>query len=186
MRLLVLHLRSRRTSSALVVIAAVVLTCWATSPWATDESPTAWLLLLLPVAAAAAVISLSTAGPFGDVELATNPLPRLRFLHLVAMVPAAIALFALTGDPAEMIRNLAGFTGLTLLTASALGPAASWVTALAYTVLCGGAVDLHYASAWTWPILPTTDLNAMTIAVGLLVAGVITTVWRPRAAAAGQ
>jgi hypothetical protein len=60
------------------------------------------------------------------------------------------------------------------------------VTALAYTVLCGGAVDLHYASAWTWPILPTTDLNAMTIAVGLLVAGVITTVWRPRAAAAGQ
>jgi hypothetical protein len=185
MRLLALHLGSRRTTPALLVLAGIACTRWATSWWATDGGPTAWLLLLLPVAAASAVISMSTASPLGEPEMVTNPLPRLRFLHLATMVPIAVALFALTTDPAQVIRNLAGFTGVALLTAAVIGPAASWVAALAYTILCAGAVDLDYASAWTWPILPSTDLNALTIAIALLVAGTLTTVWLPKALPAG-
>ncbi|GAB3900124.1 hypothetical protein GCM10029964_087030 [Kibdelosporangium lantanae] len=180
MRLLVLHLRSRRTTPALLALATIAGTRWATSPWTTDSSPSAWLLLLLPVAAASAVISMSTASPLGEPEMVTNPLPRLRFLHLATMVPAAAALLALTTNAAETIRNLAGFTGITLLTAAAIGPAASWVAPLAYTILCAGAVDLDHASAWTWPILPNTDLNALAIALTLLAAGTLTTVRLPK------
>jgi hypothetical protein len=180
MRLLALHLRSRRTAPALLALAAIAGTHWATSPWSTDNNPSAWLLLLLPATAASAVISMRTASPLGEPEMVTNPLPRLRFLHLATLVPAAAALFTLTADPAGMIRDLAGFTGLALLTAAVIGPAASWVTALAYTILCAGAVDLDYASAWTWPILPSTDPNALTIAIALLAAGTLTTVRLPK------
>jgi hypothetical protein len=180
-RLLMSHLRSRRTGWALLTLTAIAVVNHLVTPWTNGTSPTEWLLLTLPAVAAAAVIATSTHSPFGEPEQATNPLPRLRFSHLLSMIPFAGAAFALTQtDPVEAVRNLAGLTGLALLTAAAIGTAACWITPLAYAILCGGAIDLHETSAWTWPALPSTDSNAMSIALALLLTGAVARTVQPK------
>ena len=145
-RLLWLYLLSRRVPLALLLITATAAVLRAVQPWTEGTGEAAGLLPLVLTVTAAAVIVTSTASPFGDPERATYPLSRLRLTHLLAILLAAATLLGLARlhhDPLGAIRNLAGFTGLALLTARLVGALLSWITPLAYVIYCGGAIDVH-------------------------------------------
>jgi hypothetical protein len=82
----------------------------------------------------------------------------------------------LTGD-AEVLRNLAGITGIGLLCAAALGGALAWAGPLAYMV--AGAYGLYadwhgppLTTPWLWPARPAHDAGAALCAGVVWAAGV--------------
>jgi hypothetical protein len=175
-RLLWLHLLSRRVPLALVLITATAAVLRAVQPWTEGTGEAAGLLPLVLIVAAASVIATSTGSPFGEPERATYPLPRLRLSHVLAILLAAAALLGLARlhhDPLSAIRNLAGFTGLALITARLIGASLSWITPLAYAIYCGGPIDIHAVTLWSWPALPSSNRAAGLIALLLLGAGCV-------------
>lgn len=50
--------------------------------------------------------------------------------------------------------NLAGLTGVALLTAAVTGSGLSWTGPLAYVVLSMYAVDESWTTPWIWPARP--------------------------------
>jgi hypothetical protein len=176
-RLLWLHLLSRRVPLALALITAAAAVLRAVQPWTEGTGEFAGMLPLVLTVAAAAVIATTTSSPFGEPERATSPLPWLRLIHVLAILLAAAGLLALARlhhDPLSAIRNLAGFTGLALLTAAVISAPLSWITPLAYVIYCGGPIDIHQVSLWSWPALPSSNNPATLIALLLLSAGLIT------------
>lgn len=176
-RLLRLHLISRHAPLALILLTATAATLRAAAPWTEGVGEFAHLLPLVLTVAAAAIIATSTRSPFGEPERATHPLPRLRLIHVLTLLvigAGALGLARLSHDPLSAIRNLAGFTGLALMTAAAIGGPLSWITPLAYVIYCGGPIDVRQVNLWSWPALPSGNHTATLIAVLLLVAGVIT------------
>jgi hypothetical protein len=174
-RLLSLHLRSRRVPPALALIAAIAATLRGVQPWTEGTGEFAVMLPLALAVAAAAVIAASTQGPFGEPERATYPLPWLRLAQVVTVLLTAAGLLGIARlghDPLAAIRNLAGFTGLALLTATLISAPLSWITPLAYAIYCSGPVDIGAVNLWSWPALPSGNHAATLIAASLLVAGV--------------
>ena len=174
-RLAGLHLLSRRTPLALALIMAVAAADWLLAPLTTGTGAFAGTLPLVLVTGAAGIIAASAQSPFGDPERATWPVPWLRLIHVLALMVAAAGLLALarTGhDPLAAIRDLAGFTGLALLTATVISAGLAWIVPLAYTIYCSGPLDVHSVNLWAWPALPSSDHAAYLIALLLLGAGV--------------
>jgi hypothetical protein len=149
-----------------------------------------WLLparsALVPVLfytplAAAMVIGVSTSGPFGELErTASRSLPALRLGHLCGLLIlglAALEPLAIGREQAgvelTLARNLGGFTGMALLTTRVTGSRLSWTAPFAYAVLALliGAAGPNKSAVWVWPLQPATDDLSMTIAFGLLAAG---------------
>ena len=154
LRLLGLHALSRRTPLALTLVLATAAALWLLVPLTVGTSPFAGTLPLVLVTSTAGVIAASAQSPFGDPERATWPERWLRLIHLLALVAVTAALLALARaghDPLAVIRNLAGFAGLALLTATVITPGLAWITPLAYTVYCSGPLDIHRTSLWSWP-----------------------------------
>lgn len=175
-RLLWLHLRSRRGSLALLLIAALALALRALQPETSGQGEFAVLLPLVLAVAAAAVIASSTHSPFADPERAACRLPWLRLFQVGALAVTAAGLLALARlghDPFAAARNLAGFSGLALLTATVTDASLGWITPLAYAVYCGGPADVHAVTLWSWPALPSGSSAALAIALALLSAGVV-------------
>lgn len=175
-RLVWLHLRSRRVPLGLTLIIAIAAVLRLMQPWATAQGVFARTLPLVLAVGAAAVIAAGTQGPFADPERATWPVRWLRLIQVVAFVLAAAALLGLARlghDPVAAIRNVAGFTGMALITATVIGAPLSWVTPLAYALYCSGPIDVHAVSLWSWPALPASGNAAILIALVLLTAGVI-------------
>jgi hypothetical protein len=174
-RLLGLHLLSRRTPLALTLILAVAAADWLLAPLTTGTGAFAGTLPLVLATGAAGIIAASAQSPFGDPERATWPVPRLRLIHVLALTVAASGLLGLarTGhDPLAAIRNVAGFTGLALLTATVTSAGLAWIAPLAYTIYCSGPLDVRTVNLWSWPALPSSDHGACLIALLLLGAGV--------------
>jgi hypothetical protein len=179
-RLVRLYLVSRRTRTALLLLAVIGVALRASQPLTRGTGLFPRLTLLLVILAAACVIGTATHNPFGETErTASSPLTSLRLAHLIALTAAAAAFMAVFAwsaaygsTPAAILRNLAGFTGIALLTARIFGAHVSWTLPLGYVMYCGGQLDIQASSRWSWPLLPAGDVTATVIAFGLLALGI--------------
>jgi len=176
MRLVRLYAASRRVPVALAAIAACAIGLRITlmGHW---DSYGAFQLPLLFEAGAAVAITATAASPLGEPERTTGRwLPFLRLATALALtVVAAGALAAagagahLAGGTLDVVRNLAGLTGIGLLGAAALGGGLAWVGPTGY--LAVGAYGLYtqwhhpaLTTPWIWPARPPHDFGAATCA----------------------
>jgi hypothetical protein len=182
-RLIWLHAVSRRLPVALAAIAACAVGLRVALHWSWDSYGALQLPLLFE-AAAAAVIGVTAASPLGDPERATGRwLPFLRLggaLALTAVAAAALAAAGtgahLAGGSLDVVRNLAGLAGLSLLCAAVVGGGLSWAAPLAY--LMAGIYALYsdwhgpaITTPWLWPGRPPHDAGAAICAGLVLAAG---------------
>jgi hypothetical protein len=131
-------------------------------------------------AAAAAVIGVTTSSPFGEPERATGCwLPFLRLALPVALAGAAVGVLAAGSASAHLaygavglLRDVAGFTGIALLAAAALGGALSWIGPVAYLAVTLPALTGHWATPWVWPARPPHDRGAAICAALVFAAGI--------------
>ncbi len=181
MRLWYLHLRSRIAGWAALALAAIG---GLTGLWlAQIGQPGVAMQLLLVVMplAGALVIGASLYSPFGELEAsASYPVPVLRLGHLAGLLllgAMALGVAARAGGTAsvegQVLRNLAGFAGLVLLSVPVLGSRLSWIAPLAYGVLAFwmGASVPERPATWAWPLQPGDDKAAMATALLLLAIG---------------
>lgn len=182
-RLVRLYLTSRRvpTALAMLTVCACVLHVAARQQWGSHHAPVAQLLPLVIETGAAAIIGVTTGSPIGEAErTGGRRLPHLRLgviAVLVALAVGALCLGAagtlLPGGDLDVARNTAGFAGVALLLAGAIGSELSWVGPLAYLVLADCAVAENWSSPWAWPGRPPHDLGGALCAVAVLAAGLI-------------
>ncbi|HKS44719.1 MAG TPA: hypothetical protein VJT49_06305 [Amycolatopsis sp.] len=172
-RLVRLYLDSRQSTRALVLVVAIAVALRISRPWTSGTGVVAQVLLLLLTLAAGAAIAASTQTPFGEAEQG-NRLPALRLIHVGGLFVAAAGTCTLAAGPA-VLRDLAGLTGLTQLTAVIIGAKFAWTFPLGYVLVCGGELDLRETSLWTWPTLPGDDPRAAAIALVLFGVGLVTT-----------
>ena len=177
MRLFSLYLRTRLAGWALAVLLASGAVDWL---WLFKFPPQGALLTVSLVALPllpAVVIGAGVHSPFGDIErTASRDVGMLRLGHLVALLLiAAFVLFlgssqATTGIERELIRNLAGYLGLTLLTAWLIGTGLSWVAPLGYAVV---TLLLLPSNLIAWTARFPLDRWSLTVAAVLLVLGLL-------------
>jgi hypothetical protein len=184
-----LHAGSRRMPPALAAIAAcsVGMRIALIAHW---DAYGALQLPLIFEAGAAVIISVTAASPFGEPErVAGSRLPVLRLATALVMTAAAIAALAaagtgahLAGGTLDVLRNVAGLTGIGLLCAAALGGALAWTGPVGYLVLGVYALYTQWhgpalTTPWLWPARPPHDLGAAICAGLVLTLGMaITTV----------
>ena len=164
-----LHAISRRVPAAVMAMAAcaVGLRIALAGSW---DSYGALQLPLVFEAGCAAVIAITTASPLGEPErVAGRWLPFLRLAITLALTVAAAAALAaagtgahLAGGALDVLRNVAGMTGLGLLCAAALGGGLAWAAPVGYLV--AGAYALYtqwhgpaLTTPWLWPGRRTTS-----------------------------
>ena len=151
LRLVRLHLASRRVPGALAALAlcGLVLRAALYWHWSLGSGPGAQELAVVLEAGAASVIAVTAQSPFGDPERATGRwLPYLRLGTAVGLTAAAFgALCAgaaaeqLPGGTLDILRNTAGMTGIGLLLAAVIGGALAWVGPMAYMIVALFAVS---------------------------------------------
>jgi hypothetical protein len=185
MRLLRLHAASRRVPAAIAAIVgcAIGLRIALIGHW---DSYGALQLPLVFEAGAAAAITITTASPLGEPERVTGRwLPFLRLATALALTAAAAgALTAagtgahLAGGTLDVLRNVAGMTGIGLLCAAALGGGLAWVGPVGYLVV--GAYGLYtqwhgpaLTTPWIWPARPSHDLGAAICAALVFTIGIV-------------
>jgi hypothetical protein len=180
-RLLRLHAASRRVPAAIAAIAAcaIGLRTALLGHW---DSYGALQLPLVFEAGCAAAIAISTASPIGEPERVTGRwLPLLRLATVMALTAAAAGALVAAGTGAQMaggtldvLRNLAGMTGI----AAMLGGGLAWVGPTGYLVV--GAYGLYtqwhrppLTTPWIWPARPPHDLGGALCAVLVFTIGMI-------------
>ncbi|HYK30949.1 MAG TPA: hypothetical protein VEV63_03270 [Streptosporangiaceae bacterium] len=190
LRLVRLHLASRRVTAALATVAACALTLHIALQWSWDTYGALQLPLILEVGCAAA-IGITMGSPFGEPERATGRwLPLLRLGSAIAMTATAVAALALAsigahlaGGIAEVVRNIAGLVGIGLLCALLLGGSLAWTGPVVYMLVgaYGLYTDWHpptLTSPWIWPARPPHDLGAALCAAAVFAAGIAAATWR--------
>ncbi len=181
MKLWYLHLRSRTVGwAALALIAIGGLTGLWLSQLEQPGTALRLLLVVMPLAVAV-VIGASLRNPFGELEAsASYPVPLLRLGHLAGLLALSIMALgvsvrvgAAAGIEGQVLRNLAGFAGLALLSVPVLGSRLSWIVPLACGVLAFwmGASVPGEAVWWAWPLQPGDDRVALGTALLLLAIG---------------
>ena len=177
MRLAYLYLCTRRTGPALALLAVVAVMTWVWRRVGAGDPLSIALLVTIPSLAAAVVIGATISSPVADLEAtASRALPPLRLGHLGALLGlAALGLAAVGGAlDGALVRDLAGFTGLALLTARLAGSAAAWFVPLAYG---GLAVLGGPGPRWAWPVQVATNREAVVITAVLLALGLGVVAW---------
>lgn len=123
--------------------------------------------------------------------IVSRPTSTMRLYHLGGLLACGTLLFSLMSHTWDLefaqwilIRNLAGLTGLTLLTARVLGGSLSWILPFAYGAL---ALTINLLNDdppegwWTkwawWPLQPVTDFSITAAALALLVLGTFSVCW---------
>jgi hypothetical protein len=183
LRLAWLHLVSRRAPAALGLLAGFGALLWAALRWHWNIAggPAAQELIPLVIETGpAALIAVTTYGPFGEPERATGRcLPWLRLGAALALTAAAFGALAagatggaLPGGTLAMLRNLAGATGIGLLSAAALGGASGWTGPLAYLLVTEVALGGRPTTPWVWPARPPHDRGAAICAALVFAAGI--------------
>ena len=184
LRLACLYLVSRRAPAALAMLAAFGALLWAALHWHWNIAggPAAQFVIPLTIeTGAAAVIAVTAHGPFGEPERATGRwLPYLRLAAIVALTAAAVGLLAagatggvLPGGFLDLLRNVAGITGIGLLSAVVLGGALAWTGPMAYLVLTEAALAGNVTTPWVWPARPPHDLGGALCAATVFAAGAL-------------
>jgi hypothetical protein len=183
-RLAWLHALSRRVPAAMALLAAFGVLLWAALKWRWNIAggPAARQAIPLVIeTGTAAVIAVTTYGPFGEPERATGRwLPYLRLGAAVAVTAAAVGALAagatggsLLGGDLAMLRNVAGMAGLGLLTAALLGGALAWAGPMAYLVLTESGLASGWTTPWIWPARPPDDLGGALCASLVFAAGAV-------------
>lgn len=183
LRLAWLHAVSRRIPGALGLLVALGALLWCALHWRWNIAggPAAQEVIPLTIeAGAACVIAVSTYGPFGETEQATGRwLPYLRLGAVLVLSAVAFGAVAaggtagvLPGGAGALLRDLAGFTGLGLLTAAGLGGAFGWTGPLAYLLVTEVALTGRPTTPWVWAGRPPADLGAALCATAVFAAGV--------------
>jgi hypothetical protein len=178
-----LYVRSRRVPVALALLAGLGALLWAALHWQWNIAggPAAQELIPLTIeTGAAAVIAVTTHGPFGDPERATGRwLPWLRLAAAVALTALAFGALAagaasgvLPGGTLALLRNLAGMTGVGLLAAAALGGAFGWTGPMAYWLVTESVLAARWTTPWVWPARPPHDRGAAICAALVFAAGI--------------
>jgi hypothetical protein len=183
LRLARLHLTSRRVPAALAAIAACAVALRVALHWQWDAYGAFQLPLILETGCAA-IIAVAIAGPFGEPERVTGRwLPFLRLATALTLtVAAAGALTAagtgahLAGGASDVLRNLAGLTGLGLLCAALLGGTLAWTAPTAYLPIAIYALYTQWhrpalTTPWIWPARPPHDIGAAVCAGLVFFAG---------------
>jgi len=184
LRLAWLHAVSRRIPVALGLLAALGVLLWASLYWRWNIAggPAAQELLPLVIeTGAAAVIAVTTYGPFGEPERATGRwLPWLRQAAAAVLTAAAVGALAagatggaLPGGTLAMVRNVAGMTGLGLLCAATAGGAFGWTGPMAYWLITEAALAAGWTTPWIWPARPPHDRGAAICASAVFAAGIV-------------
>lgn len=187
-RLVRLHVASRRIPAALAVLAAcgVLLRIGLHWHWINATGPAALELPVIIEGAAAAAIAVVTASPFGEPERATGRwLPYLRLADAVGLMLATIGVLAaaaaaagLPGGTLAIARNVAGLTGLGLLSSAVLGGLLAWIGPMAYVVVAEYAIVEVWSTPWMWPARPADDWGAALCAGLAFAAGLTVTALR--------
>jgi hypothetical protein len=184
LRLARLYAVSRRIPAALGLLAALGCLLWAALYWRWNIAggPAAQRFFSLAIeTGAAAVIAVTTYGPFGEPERATGRwLPWLRLGVALALTAAAFGALAagatggtLPGGIAALLRNLAGLTGTGLLAAAVLGGAFGWAGPMAYLLITETALNGAPTTPWVWPARPPHDVGAALCASAVFAAGIV-------------
>jgi hypothetical protein len=186
-RLLRLHAISRRVPAAIAAIAAcaIGLRIALIGHW---DSYGELQLPLVFEAGSAATITITTASPLGEPERVTGRwLPFLRLATALTLTAAAAgALIAagtgahLAGGTLDVLRNVAGMTGIGLLCAAVLGGGLAWVGPTGYLVV--GAYGLYtqwhgpaLTTPWIWPARLPHDVGAAICATLVFTIGIVVT-----------
>jgi hypothetical protein len=183
-RLAYMYQVSRRVPGALTLLAGFGVLLWAALFWHWNIAGGAAAAMVIPLiveAGVAAVIAVTTYGPFGEPERATGRwLPYLRLGTAVALTAAAVGALAAgsTGGALPegflaMLRNVAGVTGVGLVSAAVFGGMLAWAGPMAYLVLTETMLAGGRSSPWVWPTKPPHDLDAALCAAGVFVAGAL-------------
>jgi hypothetical protein len=187
-----MYLVSRRVPMGLVLLAGLGALLWSSLHWHWNIAggPAAELFIPLTIqSGAAAVIAVTTFGPFGEAEqAAARWLPWLRLGTAVALTAAAFGALAagaaaggLPGGTLALLRNLGGMAGIGLLSAAILGGAFGWTGPMAYLLITEGALAHQSTTPWVWPARPPHDRGGAICACLVLAAGlVLITVRGPR------
>jgi hypothetical protein len=184
-RLVRLHAVSRRLPAALILLAACAagLRGALYGPW---DGYGALQLPLIFEAGCAAIIAVTAGSPFGEPERATGRrLPFLRLGAAVTLIGLAVGALAaagaglpLAGGFPDILRNVAGLTGIGLLCATVLGGPLAWTGPLAYLMLgvYGLYTDWHppaLSTPWIWPARPPHDVGGALCAAAIFAAGLV-------------
>jgi len=184
-RLVRLHAASRRLPAALALLAVCAAGLRGVLYGHWDDYGALQLPLILE-AACAAIIAVTAGSPFGEPERATGRwLPYLRLgtaVTLTALASGALAAagtgMPLAGGFADIVRNVAGLTGIGLLCATLLGAPLAWTGPLAYMV--AGAYGLYtdwhppvLSTPWLWPARPPHDAGGALCAAVVFAAGLV-------------
>jgi len=180
LRLVRLHAASRHVLTCLVVLAACAIALRTALHWLPRSGVYARQIPLTIEAGAAAVIGVTTRSPFGEPERATGRwLPWLRLAASVALTGIAVGTLAagaaaahLAGGVVALTRDLAGFTGIALLTAAVLGGGLAWIGPMAYLAVTLPALSGNWTTPWIWPARPPHDRGAAICAALVFAAGV--------------
>ena len=187
-----MYLVSRRVPMGLVLLAGLGALLWSSLHWHWNIAggPAAELFIPLTIqSGAAAVIAVTTFGPFGEAEqAAARWLPWLRLGTAVALTAAAFGALAagaaagrLPGGTLALLRNLGGMAGVGLLAAAAAGGAFAWVGPMAYLLITEGALAHRSVTPWIWPTRPPHDRGGAICACLVIAAGlVLITIRGPR------
>jgi hypothetical protein len=185
MRLVRLYAISRRIPAAVAAIVACALGLRIALFGHWDSYGALQLPLVFETAAATA-IAVSTASLLGEPERITGRwLPYLRLAATLALAAAAIGALAaagagahLAGGTLDVLRNVAGITGIGLLCAATISGGLAWIGPAAY--LIPGAYALYtqwhhpaLTTPWLWPGRPPHDLGAAICAGLVFAAGAV-------------
>lgn len=177
LRLARLYLVSRRVLTCLLVLAAAGIALRIALHWLPRTGVAARQLPLTIEAGAAAAIGVTTRSPFGEPEDTAGPWVRwLRLAVSLALAGAAFGALAagaagqhLADGTLGLLRDLGGFTGLALLTATLVGGGLAWIGPLAYAAVALPALAGSWTTPWTWAARPPHDRGAA-ICAGLVFA----------------
>jgi hypothetical protein len=197
-RLIRLYAVSRRLPAALALLAVCAAGLRGTlyGHW---DAYGAFQLPLIVEAGCATVIAVTAGSPFGEPERATGRwLPFLRLGGAVALTALAVGLLAaagtgmpLAGGFPDVLRNVAGLTGLGLICAVLLGAPLAWTGPLTY--LLAGVYALYtdwhpptLSTPWLWPGRPPHDVGGALCAAAVFAAGLIAITVRGARESAGS
>jgi hypothetical protein len=193
-RLVWLHLRSRRAPSAVAALAVIAFFFWAVvaNHWTLGASGrTTMELPMLFEGCTAAVIAITTHSPFGEPERATGRwLPFLRLGVVLALCGLAIGLLALAaaiangpgayldGGTLPLVRNVLGMTGIGLLLVPVTGGLLGWAGPLAFIAISEFTLIAQYTTPLTWPARPPEDRGGWIAAMAVFAVGLVAYTFR--------
>ena len=180
MTLIRLFARSRQVGPAGAGLASICLCTWLWGKWLGIDDGALLAVLIISPLSAGAVLGGVTDSPFGEVEqIASRSLVGLRTIHvsgLLAFVAAGLVAatwsWDMNGASELALRNLAAFTGLSLLAALVVGGRLAWIVPVVYGLGSYALIDTGSIASWLLPSTPAGTYRATATAIAVLLAGI--------------